>query len=203
MPLDYKKVNKDLYSPSAKEVSIVDVPAMNFLMIDGQGDPNSKLFQQVVEALYAVAYTIKMMPKKGPLPKGNIEYVVPPLEGLWWIEGGGWDIEHREKWLWTAMIRQPDFVTKESVQQARTHAAKKKSSPLIAKVRFESFREGMSAQIMHIGPFATEGPTIQRIFACMETNGYKPRGKHHEIYLSDPRKAEPGKMKTVLRHPME
>ncbi len=197
---DLKKELKHLYNPNAREVVIVDVPNMNFLMIDGEGDPNaSQQFRDAVECLYSLSYTLKFMIKKG---KGGMDYGVMPLEGLWWADD--WDdfVEgRRDRWKWTMMIMQPEFVTRALFKQACGEVQKKKNSPALSKVRLEAFREGKSAQIMYLGPYAAEGPTIRKIHAFVTEQGGCPSGKHHEIYLGDPHRTAPEKLKTVLRQP--
>jgi hypothetical protein len=202
--IDLKKELKALYSPSANDVSNVEVPAANFLMIDGVGDPStSKDFQDVIEALYSVSYALKFALKKNP-QTADSDYVVMPLEGLWWTNGpDGFDIKHRDRWKWTAMIMQPPGATKEMVQIAIVKAAKKKVLPALSKLRFEKFHEGQAAQIMHIGPFSAEGPTILKVHEYIKQMGHKLKGRHHEIYLSDFRKTAPEKLKTVIRQPYE
>lgn len=199
--VDFKKELKHLYSPSAKEVVQVDVPAMNFLMVDGAGDPNtSQAYAEAVEALFAVSYTLKFMAKKGSLA---IDYGVMPLEGLWWTEDlAKFSIQEKSNWQWTAMIMQPAFVTNAMIDAAIAEVAKKKNPAAISKVRFESLTEGLCAQILHIGPFSEEGPTVEKIHQFIAARG-KRIGKHHEIYLSDIRKAAPGKWKTIIRQPMQ
>lgn len=204
---DYKKEYRDLYMPKDKPV-LIEVPPMNFLMVDGSGDPNnSPEFQQATELLYGLSYTIKMIMKKGKQPDGYFEYVVPPLEGLWWIEEGGFSFEKRDNWKWTLMIRQPEFVDHELFRWATNELMRKKQELAIEKARFEAFTEGLCVQIMHIGPYSTEPETMKKVEAFLFEHGLKDRltsgGKHHEIYLSDPRKAKPERMKTVLRHPVE
>ncbi len=200
--IDYRRTMKALYCPSAREAAIVDVPAMNFLMIDGAGDPNgSKAFQEAVEALFSLSYTIKFAVKKGP---SGIDYAVMPLEGLWWMEGpGGFDPARKDLWKWTAMIAQPDAVTRDLFRAAAAQAAEKKELPALSRIRFEAFAEGQAAQILHIGPYAAEGPTIEKVHRFAADNGFRLRGKHHEIYLSDLRRTAPEKLKTVVRHPVE
>ncbi len=200
--VDLKKELKHLYNPSPKEVMIVDVPKMNFLMIDGTGDPNtSQEFKDAVEALYAVSYTLKFTIKKG---KTAIDYGVMPLEGLWWTDDmTKFSMENKDAWKWIVMIMQPEYVTRDLVNKALEQVEKKKNPPALSKVRFESFHEGLSAQIMHIGPYSAEGPTIEKIHNFVKSKGHNLTGKHHEIYLSDPRKTAPEKMKTVLRHPIK
>ncbi len=199
--IDYKKDLKHLYKPSPKKVEIVEVPQMNFLMIDGQGDPNtSREFQDAVETLYSLSYTLKFMIKKGA---SEIDYGVLPLEGLWWADDMSQFITgNKETWKWTLMIMQPEFVTTKLFNEAIEQVRKKKNPAALAKVRFESYPEGKAAQIMHLGPFSEEGPTIEKVHRFIEENGFKRTGKHHEIYLSDIRKAAPEKWKTVVRQPM-
>jgi len=199
--IDYKKELKNFYNASAKKVEVVEVPQMNFLMIDGKGDPNtSQAFQEAVEALFSLAYTLKFMIKKG---KEGIDYGVMPLEGLWWVDDmSQFGIENKDNWKWTLMIMQPEFVTIDLCTEASEQVKKKKDLPSLAKIRFESFTEGKAAQIMHIGPFSEEGPTIQKIHNFIRENNHKISGKHHEIYLSDIRKAAPAKWKTIIRQPM-
>lgn len=200
--LDFKKEFKHLYNPSAKEAVLVDVPKMDFLMIDGRGDPNnSKEFQDAVQALYGVAYAIKFALKKS---KQGPEYVVPPLEGLWWMAGNRpFDMQDKKNWLWTLIIMQPSEVTKAQVEDAVKKLSEKKPNPSLEKIRLESFNEGLSAQIMHVGPYSAEGPTIEKLHNFVKEQGYELRDKHHEIYLSDPHKSAPEKMKTILRHPVK
>ena len=199
--VDLKKDLKYLYQPSKKEVSVVDVPTMNFLMIDGEGDPNtSQSFSDAIDALFAVAYTIKFMVKKGAIA---IDYGVMPLEGLWWAEDmTKFTPEDKSNWKWTVMIMQPSFVTQEIIDAAMVEVKKKKDPAALAGIRFDSLCEGRCAQIMHIGPFAEEGPTIAKVHQFIDSMSYR-RGKHHEIYLSDIRKAHPSKWKTIVRQPMQ
>jgi len=199
--LDLKKQLKHLYNPSKKEFSIVDVPSMNFIMIDGSGDPNtSSEYQGALVALYGLSYTIKFASKK----QLGIDYVVMALEGLWWAEDmAEFSLSDKSSWQWTMMMLQPDHITAEFVEEARTALAKKKGPPSLSKVRFERFHEGLSAQIMYLGPYADEAPTIARLHAFIEESGYERRGKHHEIYLSDPRRTAPENLKTVIRQPIQ
>lgn len=200
--IDFKKQLKHLYQASAKEVVLVDVPTMNFLMADGKGDPNtSPAYAEAVEALFAVSYAVKFMVKKGALA---IDYGVMPLEGLWWAaDMSKFSIKDKSDWQWTMMIMQPEFVTKELVDNAIADARKKKASNVaLSKIRFEPLEEGKCAQILHVGPFSEEGPTIQKVHEFIEARG-KLTGKHHEIYLSDIRKAAPEKWKTIIRQPMQ
>lgn len=199
--IDYKKELQHLYSASAKQVKIVVVPSLNFLMLDGAGDPNSaKAFPEAIEALFGVAYTLKFMIKKGA---GGVDYGVMPLEGLWWAEDmSRFSPERKDDWLWTLMIMQPDLVTRELVAEAVAQVRKKKNPVALAQLRFAAFTEGRAAQIMHVGPFSEEGPTIQQVHDFIQASGGSLTGKHHEIYLSDIRKAPPEKWKTIIRQPL-
>ena len=199
--LDLKKELKHLYQTSAKEVVEVDVPSMNYLMVDGEGDPNTvSAFAKAVETLFTASYTLKFMVKKGTLAT---DYGVMPLEGLWWADDmSKFSIEDKSNWKGTAMIAQPPFVTRAMLDAALAEVNKKKNPAALSRLRFEAFTEGKCAQILHIGPFSEEGPTIARLHKFIETNGGKLCGKHHEIYLSDIRKAAPGKWKTIIRQPL-
>lgn len=199
--LDLKKELKHLYQTSAKEVVEVEVPTMNYLMVDGEGDPNTvSSFAEAVEALFTVSYTLKFMVKKGALAT---DYGVMPLEGLWWADDmSKFSIEDKSNWKWTVMIAQPPFITQAMLEAAIAEVKKKKNPAALSRLRFESFAEGKCAQILHIGPFSAEGPTIARLHKFIETNGGKLCGKHHEIYLSDIRKAAPEKWKTLIRQPL-
>lgn len=199
--LDLRQQLKHLYQPSAKEFEIVDVPPMNFLMMNGAGDPNTAAeYTQAVESLYSLSYTLKFAVKK----QQGIDYSVMALEGLWWAEDMSvFTAGNRDRWLWTMMIMQPDFITAQQVEVARAEAARKKDLPVLPKIRFEAFHEGLSVQIMHIGPYSAEAPTIARMHTYIAENGYVPSGKHHEIYLGDPRRTAPEKLKTVLRQPIK
>ncbi len=204
--IDHKRELKYLYAPSAKKVEVVDVPQFQFVMIDGRikaGDEPAKSqeFQEAMQALYGVSYGLKFMSK---LREENpIDYTVMALEGLWWAEGGEFDINKKEDWKFTMMIMQPDHITEEMYQKAVQQANEKKPSAAFSKIRFESFREGLSMQIMHIGPYSEEPATIERMKLFAQENGYVLRGKHHEIYLGDPRRAKPERLKTILRQPIK
>ena len=198
--IDFKKELKHLYKPSVKSVGRVTVPGMNFLMIDGQGDPNtSQEFQDAVEALYSVSYALKFMVKKGDM---GIDYGVMPLEGLWWSDDmSTFSVDCKEAWKWTLMIMQPEFISQAMVEGAIKQVRAKKNPVSLSQLRFALFEEGEAAQIMHVGPFSEEGPTIEKVHALIEESGKVRRGKHHEIYLSDIRRADPAKWKTVIRQP--
>ncbi len=199
--VDHKKVFKELYKPSAKAPSIVEVPDMNFIMIDGKGDPNSSQeYADALATLYPLAFTLKFKLKK----EGVADYTVMPLEGLWWIEGKGSFYDSvKDDWSWTSMIMQPSPVTPEAVAEAIEEVREKNNPQALSKARFKVYHEGLSVQIMHIGPWAEEQPTIDRMHRFAEEQGYGLRGKHHEIYLSDPRRTAPEKLKTVVRQPIE
>jgi hypothetical protein len=198
--VDLKKEFKNLYNPSAKEVSVVDVPAMNFLVVDGEGAPSSPQYSAAVEALFSVAYSLKFMVKKGK----EIDYPVMPLEGLWWVEDmTKFSADRKDEWKWTAMIMQPKYVTSDEFNLAVEQVKKKKNPAALPKVRFESFKEGPSAQIMYVGPFSAEEPTIVKIHAHIQNGGNVLSGKHHEIYLNNPATTAPEKLKTIIRQPMK
>jgi len=200
--IDYKKRLKQLYSAPAKAPVLVEVPQMNFIMIDGAGDPNtSEEFRQAVEVLFSASYALKFLIKKGPLA---IDYGVLPLEGVWWAEDmSAFTTADKASWKWTLMIMQPEYVTGGLFEKALVQVRKKKDLPALGQLRLESFREGLSAQLLHIGPFSEEGPTIARLHRYIEENGYRRRDKHREIYLSDLRRAAPEKLKTIIRQPIE
>ncbi|HPN39491.1 MAG TPA: GyrI-like domain-containing protein [Melioribacteraceae bacterium] len=199
--IDLKNDYKILFCASVKDVTFVGIPAFNFLMIDGIGDPNSQNFQNSVAALYSIAYSIKFSCKKNPQ---LFDFTVPPLEGLWYFEENSDYLKvAREKWQWTLLIMMPEFVTSEIFEKAKTEVSKKKENELVDNVRFELFDEGACAQIMHIGSYATEEPTVEKLHKTIKKAGYKLSGKHHEIYLSDPRKTAPEKLKTIIRQPIE
>ncbi len=199
--VDLKKELKHLYQPPKDRVVQVDVPAMNFLMVDGEGDPNTaQSYRDALEVLYPLSYTVKFLVKKGPKA---VDYGVMPLEGLWWADDmSTFSVEDKSKWKWTLMIMQPSYVKKAMVDTAIAEVKRKKNPIALSKVRFETFPEGKAAQIMHIGPFSEEGPTIEKVHNFIDECGRKRSGKHHEIYLSDIRKADPKKWKTIIRQPM-
>ena len=198
--IDLKKDLKHLYSPSAKEVVQVEVPAFQFLMIDGEGDPNtSPEYASAVEALFSVSYTAKFKVKKGVQ---GIDYAVMPLEGLWWADDlSAFITNDRSMWRWTMMIMQPQFVEEDVIREAIAEVKRKKVLPALDELRLERFAEGSCAQILHIGRFSEEGPTIQKVHDFINARSGLT-GKHHEIYLSDIRRAEPAKWKTIIRQPM-
>jgi hypothetical protein len=200
--IDYKKELGILYKPSPKNPGITDVPKMNFLMIDGKGDPNtSQEFKNAIEILYSASYTLKFMIKKG---QTAIDYGVMPLEGLWWTEAmTRFTVQKKDDWLWTLMIMQPELISGNLVREAMEKVQTKKNPTALDKCRFESFHEGKSAQIMHIGPFSEEGPAIEKLHRFIHDQNLTLRDKHHEIYLSDIRKGDPKKWKTIIRQPIQ
>jgi len=210
--LDLRRQYKHLYQPSAKQVSVVKVPSFKFAIVDGAIEPGhapgtSPSFQQAIEALYGISYTLKFMSK---LRQDHpVDYTVMALEGLWWIDAssGEFDIRQPGNWLWTAMMMQPEHITPRMFRDALAQLRQKKPSLALDQLRFETFREGLCVQIMHIGPYADEPATVDKLRAFAVENGLRDLvgrgGKHHEIYLGDPRKAAPSRLKTVLRHPVE
>jgi len=198
--VDFKRELRELYAPGREPV-IVDVPELAYVLIDGHGDPNTAPgFSEAIEALFTVAYTAKFAVKRAA---AGIDYGVMPLEGLFWTpEMSTFTTDDKSAWDWTLMIMQPEQVTPEVFGEARAAATKKKSLDAIGRVRLERFAEGRAAQILHIGPYAAEGPTIQRLHAFIAEQGYRRAGKHHEIYLGDPRRAAPEKLKTIVRQPI-
>ena len=203
--LDLRKELKQYYMPSAKKIELIEIPSFNFVMIDGAIEPDaspgtSPLFEQAVGAMYGAAYTLKFMFKK--LPENPVDYPVMALEGLWFVEDGQFDIRKPGNWKYTLMILVPDLVGAEHFTEAVGQLRKKKPSPAVDRLRLERFREGLCVQTMHIGPYADEPATVARMEAFAAENGYQMTHKHHEIYLGDPRRGDPAKLKTVLRHPV-
>ncbi|HWT76505.1 MAG TPA: GyrI-like domain-containing protein [Mobilitalea sp.] len=213
--IDYKILNKELYAPK-NEPTVIEVPVMNFIMVNGHGNPNEENgeYQKAVELLYALTYTIKMSRKMGSKNSDDFtDYVVPPLEGLWWLtDKNDMDFTKKNKYCWISMIRQPEFITQEEFMTAQKEVIKKKPDLDPSKARLETFQEGLCIQCMHIGPYDAEPATIAKIDEFMIQNGLVSDvgsslsdgniRRHHEIYLSDPRKANPSTMKTILRHPV-
>ena len=215
---DFKKEYKDLYLPPKKPV-IIDIPEITCIAVDGSGNPNtSAAYKNAMEVLYGLSYSIKMSKmnlrhqESRILPEGYFDYVVPPLEGFWTLDDGGFDYDGRrvtdkDTFVWTSFIRQPDFVTNDVFEQAKTVLSKKKPDVDLSHAKLVTFTEGLCVQIMHIGPYDTEPEDIQRMDAFAAANGYSPdfteERRHHEIYLGDPRKTEPEKLRTVIRHPVK
>ena len=206
--IDYKKTQKDFYFPKTAP-SVIEVPEMVFIMVDGEGDPNtSESYQTALEILYGLSYSIKMSKKGAASPSGYFEYVVPPLEGLWWFKDGGeTDVSKKNEYCWTSMIRQPEFVNAEVFEAAKTALSKKKPGLALERARLELFTEGLCAQVMHIGAYDDEPATIAGLYKFVEDSGYlvdlSETRRHHEIYLGDPRKIAPEKRKTVIRYPIK
>lgn len=207
MAFDYKKEYPEFYLPP-KTPTIVTVPPMCFLAVRGQGDPNEEdgAYKQAVGLLYAVAYTIKMSHKSGRQPEGFFDYVVPPLESLWWQDGvWGVDTACKEDFRWISLIRLPEFVTRETFDWAIREATEKKQQDF-SSVEFFPWEEGLCVQCMHIGPYDTEPATIAAMASYGKAQGLEPDfgadRYHHEIYLSDPRRGRPEKRRTVIRHPV-
>jgi hypothetical protein len=199
--IDFKRELRELYAPS-REPGLVDVPELQFAMIDGHGDPNVvSQYRDAVQALFAVAYAVRFALKGAP---NGLDYGVMPLEGLWWVpDMAAFTIEDKSAWDWTAMIMQPEQVSAEVFHATRAAVAKKKPSlEALRRVRLERFSEGPAAQVLYRGAYADEGPTIRRLHAFIAEQGYKRAGKHHEIYLSDPGRTAPEKLKTIIRQPV-
>ncbi|MCI9414967.1 MAG: transcriptional regulator [Clostridiales bacterium] len=203
--LDFKKQYKDLYQPGTTP-SLIEIPPIPYLMVDGVGAPEGEAYGQALEMLYAVTFTIKMSKMNGTQPAGYVEYVVPPLEGLWDCGAAGFDAENRENWRWTSLLRQPDFVTGEVFGWAVDIAAKKKPGLPFDRVRLETYDEGLCVQQLHVGPYSTEQETIDQIGLFIRDNGLTDQcgteRRHHEVYLSDPRRTKPERLRTILRHPV-
>jgi hypothetical protein len=197
--IDFKRKLKHLYRPKPNVVVEVDVPTLVFLVVDGAGDPAGQEYADAVEALFALSYALKFMVKTG----AQIDYGVMPLEGLWWADDmSRFSVDDKSSWKWTMMIMQPELVTRASVDEAIGEVARRKRLAALDKVRFEAMSEGRCAQTLHIGPFSEEGPTVEKLHRYIEERSAL-RGRHHEIYLSDIRRGDPAKWKTVIRQPME
>jgi hypothetical protein len=197
--VDLKRELAMLYRPHAGGPRFVDVPELGFLMVDGEGDPESATsFMDAVGALYSTAYTLKF-----GLRKLGLDFTVMPLEALWWVEGKDpFAFDRRGNWHWTAMIAVPDEVTPIEVEEARVTVAEKRDVPALPLLRFERFLEGLSVQVTHVGPYSAEAPTIERVHTFIRDHGCAPRGRHHEIYLSDPKRTPPERLKTIVRQPV-
>lgn len=228
--VDFKKQYKDLYLPK-KEPVLILIPPMSFIMVDGKGNPNEEggEYSEAVGLLYALSFTIKMSTRNGFVPDGYYDYVVPPLEGLWWMDdwmnskerissdkssdNSFMDFNHKEKFFWTSMIRQPKFVTEDLFEWAKAQVKKKKPELDVSKARLNVFSEGLCVQMMHYGPYDTEPESTKLIDNFIEENGLITDigttledgfiRRHHEIYLGDPRKTAPERLRTVLRHPVK
>ncbi len=202
MKVDHTKILGNLYNQSKKEISLVEVPPLNFLTIQGSGSPNqNQAYSDAVGALYAIAYKIKFSIKNGPL---KLDYKVMPLEGLWWAEDmREFNLDERNNWLWQMMILQPQEVTQANFEEAVEEVRRKKNPPRLDEVKFESFHEGTCAQVFHAGPYGeAEAPSIERLHAFIHANGYELAGRHHEIYFNSPLRSAPEKLKTIIRQPV-
>ena len=198
MKTDLKKELKPLYTASAQPTLVTGWP-LQYLMFNGYGDPDANPdFQAGVEALYTASYTLKSRLKQ----ELELDWVVPPLEGLWWMLLADFDLERRDDWRWTVMLPQPAEVTRELLDQAVAAAKKQKPLPALEKLRLELYDEGQAAQILHVGPYSEERATVERLHAFIQAKGFHLCGKHHEIYLSDPRRTAPEKLRTILRQPV-
>lgn len=200
--VDFKNQFKDLYLPK-QIISEVYVPKMVFIGIDGKGLPSSEEFQKAIKALYSYAFTIKMSKMNNTKPEGYYEYTIPPLEAIWGDDKIEFNYNDKNTWIWTLMIRQPEFVTQNIFEKTKEILRKKKPELNVDNVRYFEFEEGLSAQIMHIGKYSEEHESISKIEKYIIDNNYVINGKHHEIYISDPRKTKPEKLKTVLRIPIK
>jgi hypothetical protein len=198
--VDYRKDLKALYGAKAGKPAVVDVPPLQFLKVDGQGDPNtSPDYAAAVEALYAVSYATKFLCRA----EQEIDYGVMPLEGLWWADDMRDFAGNRDAWQWTSMIMQPEIVTAGLVARAIEQVARKKALPALDRLRFEPYHEGVAAQVLHRGPWSEEGPVIEGLHAWIAAQGGSLTGHHHEIYLGDPRRAAPEKLRTIIRQPFQ
>ncbi len=205
--LDLRKQHKHLYAPSAKQVEVVDVPELKFVTIDGQieagegGPSTSAGFQEALQAVYGASFTLKFMSKQRQ--DNPIDFGVMALEGLWWVEGEEFDITKPGAWSYRLLMMQPDHIDDAMFQEALAQLQRKRPSATLARLRLASFHEGLSVQIMHVGPYAAEPETVARLHAYAADHGYRFRGAHHEIYLGDPRRSAPDKLRTILRQPVQ
>lgn len=198
--VDFKKLFKRYYSPK-NEPEVVDLPPMKVLALDGHGAPASEQFQQAIQAMYGCFFTIKFGRKKAG--KGP-DFSGAPLEGLWWMKDQtDFDQGRPNDWLWTLLLWQPDFIEQADLDKAISELKKKKDNPYLGEVRLEVFYEGKVVQVMYIGPYSNEGPTIKKLHEFAISNGFTLTGKHHEIYMGDPRRAKPDKLKTIIRQPIK
>ncbi|MGD2101619.1 MAG: GyrI-like domain-containing protein [Acidimicrobiia bacterium] len=204
--IDLKKRYRSLYHPSAKNVEVVDVPELQFLMVNGEieaglGPEQSETFQEDMGAIYGAAYGLKFMSKLRP--EDPIDFTVMALEGLWTTKSGRFEFGNTDDpWVYTLLMMQPDHITAEMFRQVVEEAGERRPNPSLEKLRLERWREGPSIQVMHIGPYSEEPATIRRMDDFAEEHGYRLHGRHHEIYLGDPRRAKPENLKTILRHPI-
>jgi hypothetical protein len=198
--VDFRRELKEFYAPSSREFAVVEVPPLSFLMVDGEGDPDTApAYREAVEALYSVSWALKFASRE----EVGRDHVVPPLEGLWWAEDPSvFGRRVKDEWRWTMMIMQPGWITAEMVAQARAVTAAKKDLPALPLLRFETYAEGRAVQVLHIGSYEDETPVLARLHQeYMPAHGLEFNGRHHEVYLSDPRRTAPAKLRTVLRQP--
>lgn len=197
--IDFKRELRELYAAGRSPV-LVDVPKLAFLMIDGHGDPNTSIeYRQAVSALFSVSYAARFALKRA----GVIDYAVMPLEGLWWASDmSAFSVEDNSAWQWTMLIMQPDEVTAQVLAEAKVKAVARVPVAVLERLRLEHFAEGPAAQVLHIGPYSAEGPTVASLHAFIAEQGRQLAGKHHEVYLGDPRRSAPEKLKTIIRQPM-
>lgn len=201
MKIDFKKTQPS-YKAKRGKFDIIDVPPMNYLMIDGDGGPNSPEYAEAIQTLYPLAYTLKFTSKS----ELDRDYVVPPLEALWWAED--WEVFttkfDQSQWLWTAMLMVPPWISRDLFEQAFETVAQKSNPPALSKLRFETLEEGQSVQVLHLGSYSEEGPILEDMHErFIPDNGLTMRGKHHEIYFNDFRKVAPEKLRTILRQPVQ
>lgn len=197
--IDFKRQLRELYAARRSPMA-VRVPELAFLMIDGHGDPNtSSEYRQAVSALFSVSYAARFALKRAAV----IDYAVMPLEGLWWASDmSAFSVEDKSAWQWTMLIMQPDEVTVQVLAEAKAKAAAKVPAAVLEQLRLERFAEGPGAQVLHVGPYSAEGPTVASLHAFIAEQGRQLAGKHHELYLGDPRRSAPQKLKTIIRQPM-
>ena len=199
--IDYKKKLSRFYAVKKGQITMEDVPAMNYLTITGEGNPNtSNDYKKAVEALYTLSYAIKFKIKKGEM---RIDYAVMPLEGQWWTDDmKDFSVYNKDKWKWTMAIMQPEFVTSALVDLCKEEVREKKDPPSLDKIHFENVQDGLSAQILHTGPYAEEAPTIALLHKTIKERGFMLSGKHREIYLNDPRRTAGENLRTIIRQPI-
>lgn len=197
--IDHKRELKELYSARAGEPTLVDVPELSYLMVSGIGEPGGEPFRQAIDALYTTSFTLKFQLKRSA---EGLDFVVMPLQGLWEGDPATFLAGQRSIWEWTLMILQPEQVTEDMVARAREGASKKRVLPALGKLRLERLREGTAAQILHVGPYETERVTIERLHAFIAERDLAFAGRHHEIYLSDPSRTAPEKLRTIIRQPV-
>ena len=198
--VDLKKKYEQFYSEKKGNISILEVPSFNYLICDGEGNPNTSTdYKNAIEAIFSLSYKLKFNIKKGR----EIDYGVMPLEALWWMDNmKEFTYENIDKWRWCAMIMQPNFITKELVREAMEELSQQKELLSLPKLELIEYTDGLSAQIMHLGPHADEAPTIEKLHAYIHEQGYELRGKHREIYLNDPQRTAPENLKTIIRQPI-